>query len=423
MRKIICVGPGPMFKGGISNYNTSLAKALDSEPNTEVHILSWTEQYPRIIPRKFKDTRSKKKLLEDTKINIEYLLDFNKPSTWKKMVERILDINPQLVVIQWSIAIQGIPLSYIAKKLKKYKNIEVIGDLHFIIQKEGSLLDSFLTRRALSSMGTYITHSLKTVNELDFLFNKKHLLAGEFGDRRINKHQTINLFHPVYKLFESNPSFDVQRFKNKLGLKKHVFLFFGFIRKYKGLHNVIPAFHKLQQERDDVSLLICGEDFWNTVDNKKLSVKIKKLIFGIAKKVFLRTKNDEKDYKPLQLIVDLGVQNCHVFSEFIPNEDVNKYFQVSDAILLFYEYATPSGIESLSYNFRLPALATKVGHFPETINDGFDGYLAEEGSINSMTEVMNKSIEKPINKKEIDHKTIKMSWENYAKAILKPYNV
>ena len=423
MRKIICVGPGPMFKGGISNYNTSLAKALDSEPNTEVHILSWTEQYPRIIPRKFKDTSSKKKLLEDTKINIEYLLDFNKPSTWKKMVERILDINPQLVVIQWSIAIQGIPLSYIAKKLKKYKNIEVIGDLHFIIQKEGSLLDSFLTRRALSSMGTYITHSLKTVNELDFLFNKKHLLAGEFGDRRINKHQTINLFHPVYKLFESNPSFDVQRFKNKLGLKKHVFLFFGFIRKYKGLHNVIPAFHKLQQERDDVSLLICGEDFWNTVDNKKLSVKIKKLIFGIAKKVFLRTKNDEKDYKPLQLIVDLGVQNCHVFSEFIPNEDVNKYFQVSDAILLFYEYATPSGIESLSYNFRLPALATKVGHFPETINDGFDGYLAEEGSINSMTEVMNKSIEKPINKKEIDHKTIKMSWENYAKAILKPYNV
>ena len=423
MRKIICVGPGPMFKGGISNYNTSLAKALDSEPNTEVHILSWTEQYPRIIPRKFKDTSSKKKFLEDTKINIEYLLDFNKPSTWKKMVERILDINPQLVVIQWSIAIQGIPLSYIAKKLKKYKNIEVIGDLHFIIQKEGSLLDSFLTRRALSSMGTYITHSLKTVNELDFLFNKKHLLAGEFGDRRINKHQTINLFHPVYKLFESNPSFDVQRFKNKLGLKKHVFLFFGFIRKYKGLHNVIPAFHKLQQERDDVSLLICGEDFWNTVDNKKLSVKIKKLIFGIAKKVFLRTKNDEKDYKPLQLIVDLGVQNCHVFSEFIPNEDVNKYFQVSDAILLFYEYATPSGIESLSYNFRLPALATKVGHFPETINDGFDGYLAEEGSINSMTEVMNKSIEKPINKKEIDHKTIKMSWENYAKAILKPYNV
>ena len=55
MKKIVCLGPGPIFKGGISNYNTSLAKALNNEPDTQVHILSWTEQYPRIIPRKFKD--------------------------------------------------------------------------------------------------------------------------------------------------------------------------------------------------------------------------------------------------------------------------------------------------------------------------------------------------------------------------------
>jgi len=28
-KTIVCFGPGPQFKGGISNYNTSLAKALD----------------------------------------------------------------------------------------------------------------------------------------------------------------------------------------------------------------------------------------------------------------------------------------------------------------------------------------------------------------------------------------------------------
>ena len=422
MRKIICIGPGPIFKGGISNYNTSLAKALDEEPNTEVHILSWIEQYPRIIPRKFKDIRSKKKLLENTEINIEYILDFNKPYTWKKTVERIIDINPHLVIIQWSIAIQGIPLGYITKKLKKYINIEVIGDLHFIIQKEESLLDVFLTKRALSSMGTYITHSLKTFKELDVLFNQKHKLASKFGDRKINSKQTINLFHPVYRIFEADANFDRNAFKNKIGLNKHVFLFFGFIRKYKGLHNVIRAFHNIQKERDDVSLLICGEEFWNTVDDKKFSVKIQKFIFGIAKLFFLRTKNDEKDYRPLSLIKELGVKNCHVFSQFIPNEDVHKFFQVSNSILLFYEYATPSGIESLSYNFRLPALATNVGHFPETITDNLDGYLAEEGSVQSMTDVMKKSIEKPIKKEEIDKKAEKMSWKNYVKAILRPYN-
>ena len=54
MRKVVCLGPGLIFKGGISNYNVSLAKAINEEPETEVHIISWTEQYPRIIPRKLK---------------------------------------------------------------------------------------------------------------------------------------------------------------------------------------------------------------------------------------------------------------------------------------------------------------------------------------------------------------------------------
>ena len=270
MKKIVCLGPGPLFKGGISNYNTSLAKALNNEPDTQVHILSWTEQYPRIIPRKFKDLSSKKKFLDQTNINIEYILDFNNPLTWNQLVKRILEIKPIIVIIQWSIALQGIPLSYICRKLSKNSNIEVIGDLHFIIQKEGSLLDNFLTKRALSYMGTYITHSLKTFNELGVLFGKKHQLSDEQGNRLINKKQTINLFHPVYKLFEVDNKFDVKSFKDKIGLKQNVFLFFGFIRKYKGLHNVIPAFKKLSNERKDVSLLICGEEFWKTVNKNKL---------------------------------------------------------------------------------------------------------------------------------------------------------
>ena len=81
----------------------------------------------------------------------------------KKTVNRILEIKPQIVIIQWAIAIQGIPLNYIVKKLKRHTEIEVIGDLHFIIQKEGSILDNFLTKITLSSIGTYITHSFKDI--------------------------------------------------------------------------------------------------------------------------------------------------------------------------------------------------------------------------------------------------------------------
>ena len=59
MKKIVVFGPGPQFKGGIANYNTSLAKAFDRNEDLEVHIVSWIQQYPAIIPRDFIDRKSK----------------------------------------------------------------------------------------------------------------------------------------------------------------------------------------------------------------------------------------------------------------------------------------------------------------------------------------------------------------------------
>ena len=133
----------------------------------------------------------------------------------------------------------------------------------------------------------------------------------------------------------------------------------------------------------------------------------------------MNQKSDEKEYRPLELIKKFGIEDRVVVkNEFIPNEDVHKYFQVSDAGVLFYEYATPSGVESLSYNFRLPILATKVGHFPETIKDGYNGYLAPAEDTEGMKEVMKRFLEEPIDRNNVEKATELMSWENYAEAII-----
>ena len=63
MKKIVIFGPGPQFKGGIANYTTSLAKALNKQ-GSDVYIISWTQQYPSIIPRDFIDRSSKKIFLK-----------------------------------------------------------------------------------------------------------------------------------------------------------------------------------------------------------------------------------------------------------------------------------------------------------------------------------------------------------------------
>ncbi len=423
-RTIVCFGPGPQFKGGIANYNTSLAKALDAHADTEVHIVSWTRQYPAIIPREFIDRSSRSDLLEGTGIQVHYLTDYNYPWTWRRTAKFIAELEPEMVIFQWAIAIQGIPMGRIVKGLQRWApNSELILDLHFVQQKENSKLDRSTTRMGIQHADSYIVHAKKTYRELQELFPEKGFRLIEEGEERDPKGKerpVLSLFHPVYDLFRPDPDFDPDTFKKEHGLREHVFLFFGFIRKYKGLHYAIEAFAKLAEERDDVSLLICGESFWNTLDQRKLSTKLKNALFGTAKKLFLRKGDDERDYRPLDRIPELGIEDrTMVVNEFIPNEDVPKYFQTSDAVLLFYETATPSGIESLTYNFKKPILASKVGHFPETIEEGFNGYLAEAGDTDSMKAAMKKAIEEPIPPENIERATERQSWTNYAKAILR----
>lgn len=420
MKRIVVFGPGPQFKGGIANYNTSLAKAFDKFDDIEVHIVSWTQQYPALIPRDFIDRSSRKDQLQGTRIKVHYITNYNNPISWYNTYKLILSISPCMVIFQWAIAIQGLPLGYIAKKLNKHKEIEVIFDMHFVKQKEGSALDERFTRYGVKNARTYITHCLQTAEELKEMFPKKGIVITEKGDRVTAPQTTvIKLYHPIYDMFEPNPELDIETVKKALNLKKYVFLFFGFIRKYKGLHHVIEAFTKVRQQRNDVSLLVVGESFWQTLDNKKLSTKIKNTLFGFAKKLFLRKKDDERNYNPLQLIEKYNLNNSvTVINRFVPNEEVNKYFQVSDCIVLYYITATPSGVESISYNFKLPILATRVGHFPETVKHGFNGYLAEAGNIEAMAETMLKYIEEPLPHENVEATSKNMSWRNYALAIL-----
>lgn len=419
-RKVVCFGPGPEFKGGISNYNTSLAKAFDKVDDVETHIISWTQQYPAIVPREFKDKTSKIDLLEGTNIKIQYITNYNKPSTWKQTAKVIIDINPEVVIFQWYNAQQGLPLGKIAKRVKKH-GIECLFDLHFVVPKENSKIDAKFTKMGLKHASSYIVHALKTQEELKSLFpDKKFQLTydGKRDKNAIDKF-SIKLYHPVYDLFKPNPEFDVAKFKADNNLKKYVFLYFGFIRKYKGLHNVIDSFKILSDKRDDVSLIICGESFWNTLDNSKFSTKVKNVLFGIAKAAFLKKEDDEKNYRPLDLLDKHNLRDkVMLVNEFVANEDVHKYFQVSDCGLLFYLTATPSGVESLNYNFKLPVIATNVGHFPETIEDGVNGYLAKNNDIEDMAKQMERFIEHPINRDNITEKTKEFSWENYCKAIL-----
>jgi glycosyltransferase involved in cell wall biosynthesis len=341
-------------------------------------------------------------------------------------VDLIKQIAPQCVVIQWSIALQGLPLGFMVKRLRKETSIEVLFDLHFVIQKEQSFIDRFFTRFGLKQASGFVVHAGKTLEELKEVFPEKSFSMNESGERlpgaKKDSIPVVKLFHPVYDMFRPDPAFDVEAEKKRLGLKKHVFLFFGFIRKYKGLHFCLDAFAKMAAKRDDVSLLIVGESFWKTLDETKFLNRLKKSVFRLLRSILSKGSEDETQYNPLSLIETYGLQNqVVVVNDFVPNEEVYRYFQVSEAILLFYEYATPSGVESMAYNFSKPILASRVGHFPETIVDGQNGYLANAADVDDMARVMEKFLQQPVPESNMKDMAERFSWKIYAEAISRPW--
>lgn len=406
---IVCFGPGPRSKGGIAQYNTSLARAY-TDAGVPVQQVAWKRQYPFFIPRDFKDRTSKSDLTEGYNIPVEYITDWNNPISWRTTVKKIISMRPRAVHIHWYNPTQSLPLAFITKRLRQLGIKKVIYDLHLVETKEKSKLDRWLTKRALKYATDIIVHGSSVKQELMDLMEK------EIHSKGI---RVLELYHPVYSAFKPDEKLDVQKLKRELGLREHVFLFFGFIREYKGLHNCIRGFKVLSEKRDDVSLLICGESFWDTVDRNKLSTKIKRAIFGFVKRILLQSSGQVDDYRPLDLLSTIKDKGAYVVkNDFIPNEEVHRYFQVSDGALLLYENATPSGVESLAYNFGTPVLATNVGNFSNSVIDGVNGYLCPSTDPADIAYSMEQLINRPIARESVLAQTERMSWKRYVRSVL-----
>ena len=172
-------------------------------------------------------------------------------------------------------------------------------------------------------------------------------LVDEFGVKA--KDATV-LIHPINDVFpDTNLSPAVA--KQKLGIthNEKTLLFFGRIRPYKGLEYLIAAFSLLLVQDAGYRLIIAGEQ-----------------------------KKGSEDYAELiEKLIHNGVTAGTIIPkfEFIPDEDAELYFKAADLLVLPYKEIFQSGVLFLSYGFGLPVLATDVGSFRETIQEGKTGMI------------------------------------------------
>jgi glycosyltransferase involved in cell wall biosynthesis len=110
-----------------------------------------------------------------------------------------------------------------------------------------------------------------------------------------------------------------------------VLLFFGIVREYKGLQDLLAALPTVQMQLEEVILLVAGE-FWE----------------------------DKQRY--LEMIERLGIGESVVIEDrYIPNERVPLYFSAADILVVPYRRVTGSAAVQMAFGFECPVIATAVG--------------------------------------------------------------
>ena len=151
--------------------------------------------------------------------------------------------------------------------------------------------------------------------------------------------------------------------RRKLGIPNNnfVFLFFGNIKGYKGLEELLCAYRKIRSNRNDVSLVIAGRIFDEDIQTK---------IYDYAL--------DD----PSILIKQGYIEDC----------DVQIYFNAADIVILPYKNILTSGCALLSVAFERPIIAPCTGLIPELIQDNKQGYLFK--NYEDMLKLMYLALEK-----------------------------
>ena len=331
-KKIVILGSAhPLRGGGIATFNERLAKAFMQEGH-EVQIISFSLQYPNFL---FPGTSQYTTEPAPADLIIHSLINSINPFNWFKVGNLIKKMQPDLVVVRYWLPFMGPCLGTILRRIKKNKTTQVVCIADNIIPHEPKPGDQLFTRYFVKPVDSFITMSEKVKEDLlVFAPNKP----------------TVFIPHPLYDNFGEKISKDLARKHLNIETDAKIILFFGFIRKYKGLDILLDSIKILQQSNPTLKLLIAGE-FYD--DEKSYKEQIDKL--GIEQQLILRTN-------------------------FINDNEVKYYLCASDVIVQPYRSATQSGVTPLAYHFEIPMIVTNVGGLAALVPDNKVGLIAESNA-------------------------------------------
>ncbi len=317
-KKIVIIGPAHPLRGGLAAFDERLAKEFQAEGH-KVVLYTFSLQYPSFL------FPGKTQLSDDpapADLNIKVKVNSINPLNWFRSGLQIRKEKADIVVCRYWLPFMAPCLGTILRVAKRKNITEVIAILDNIIPHERRPGDRLLTHYFVRPCDRFIAMSESVMQDL----------------KSFSKTKPAELIpHPLYDHFGAGVSKREARAHLGLDNRERIILFFGFIRKYKGLDLLLEAM--LYLKAAGIRLLVAGEFY-----------------------------EDEKEYKKIIEKLRLNEQVL-LHTHYISDEEVKYYFCAADLVVQPYRSATQSGITPMAYHFEVPMVVTNVGGLPERVPD------------------------------------------------------
>jgi len=329
-KSVVIIGPAHPLRGGLASYDERLAKAfMDKGYDTTIYTFSY--QYPSFL---FPGTTQYSNEPAPKGISIKIKINSVNPFNWVSVGNELKKLKPYIIVVRYWLPFMGPCLGTILRRVKKNHHTKIICIADNIFPHEKRLGDKPFTKYFLKPVDGFITMSEKVLQDLHRFAKGK---PAQFVP------------HPLYDNFGEKINKEEARKKLNIDTDDRVILFFGFIRKYKGLDILLQAMKLLKQipSVQNIKLLIAGEFY-----------------------------EDAANYS--ELLNDVAIKdNLIIRTEFIPDSMVKYYLCAADCVVQPYRNATQSGVTPLAYHFEIPMIVTNVGGLPSLVPDKKVGLVAE----------------------------------------------
>lgn len=328
MASVVIIGPGHPLRGGLATFNQRLAKAFIDNGDA-CAIYSFSLQYPSFL---FPGKTQYSDEPAPAGITIHSAINSINPLNWIKVGNRLKKERPDIIVVRYWLPFMGSALGTILRRVRKNNHTKIVCIADNVIPHEKRPGDKPFTKYFLKSCDAFVTMSEKVMSDLRLFQPAK---------------PAILVSHPLYDNFGAPISKKEARERLQLGENERILLFFGFIRKYKGLDLLLEAMTDERVKKAGIKLLVAGEFY---EEEKPYREQIDKA--GIGDSLFLRT-------------------------DFIPDSEVKYYLCAADAVVQPYRNATQSGVTPLAYHFEKPMIVTNVGGLPSLVPHEKVGLVTE----------------------------------------------